>query len=311
MIAIPVAAPMKLPIFYAQDYDLNLGPHIFPSQKYRLTYQQLLESGHFTAEDFIRPQEATDEQLLLVHNKEYLRKVRTGDFTLQELMRLEIRFSTELAKACLLSAGGTIQACELALHRRMAVNLGGGFHHAHAAHGEGFCVLNDVAAGIACCLASGKIRSAMVLDCDVHQGNGTASIFRQESRVYTVSLHQENNYPIPKERSSLDIGLEDGAGDEEYLVQLESAMGKAFRLHSADLMVYVAGADPYVEDQLGGLHLSIAGLKKRDELVFNRAAARNCPVVVTLAGGYARNVTDTVSIHINTILAAKAQHEKL
>jgi len=171
--------------------------------------------------------------------------------------------------------------------------------------------LNDVAAGIACCLASGRIRSAMVLDCDVHQGNGTASIFRQERRVYTVSLHQENNYPIPKERSSLDIGLEDGAGDEEYLVQLETAKGKAFRLHSADLMVYVAGADPYVEDQLGGLHLSIAGLKKRDELVFSRAAAQNCPIVVTLAGGYARNVIDTVNIHINTILAAKAQFEKL
>lgn len=307
----PRPAPRRtIPIYYTPGYDLNLGNHVFPSQKYALIHQQLLGNGHFRPADFLAPPEATDNQLSLVHTLEYLRKVRTGDFTLQEILRLEISHSPELARACLLSAGGTIQACEMAKEQGMAVNLGGGFHHAYAGHGEGFCVLNDIAAGIACSLVTGHASVALVVDCDVHQGNGTASIFQSDPRVFTLSLHQENNYPFPKERSSLDVGLEDGTGDEKYLSYLSAALDEAFRRHRPDLMVYVAGADPYIYDQLGGLSLSMAGLRRRDEMVLARAAAEGCAAVVTLAGGYARSVDDTVSIHVNTILQAQRQFEK-
>jgi acetoin utilization deacetylase AcuC-like enzyme len=219
-------------------------------------------------------------------------------------------FSEELAHACLLSAGGTIEACRRACQERVAVNLGGGFHHAHADHGEGFCVLNDIAVGIASCLDEGRCHEVMVVDCDVHQGNGTAAIFRGNPRVFTVSLHQENNYPMPKAKSSLDVGIRDGAGDEEYLWHLDSALDAAFGRFQPELLIYVAGADPYEQDQLGGLSLTLDGLLRRDEIVLARSSAEGCATVITLAGGYARNVSDTVTIHVNTILAAQRQYEK-
>lgn len=299
-----------VPIFYTPDYHLHLGQHVFPSEKYALIHQQLLDGGCFAPGDFHSPDEATDEQLALVHTREYLHKVRTGDFTWEEILRLEISYSPELIRACLLSAGGTIRACEIARQFGVVVNLGGGFHHAYAGHGEGFCVLNDIAAGIAGSLKYGHAAAALVVDCDVHQGNGTASIFQSDPRVFTLSLHQENNYPIPKEQSDLDIGLEDGTRDDAYLEALQTGLDRAFSSRRPDLIVYVAGADPYEQDQLGGLSLTLDGLRRRDEIVLERAAAEACPIVVTLAGGYAHNVSDTVAIHINTIMTAQRQYER-
>jgi acetoin utilization deacetylase AcuC-like enzyme len=185
------------------------------------------------------------------------------------------------------------------------VNVGGGFHHAYPDHGEGFCVLNDFAIGIRRLQKDKAIERAMTVDCDVHQGNGTAAIFAGDSTVYTLSIHQVNNYPYPKPPSTLDINLRDGVKDAEYLEELEKGLDHALNKFQPDLIYYVAGADPYRDDQLGGLKLSIEGLERRDGLVFAKACAKNIPVAVTLAGGYARRVEDTIEIHTNTIRVAK------
>jgi acetoin utilization deacetylase AcuC-like enzyme len=208
-------------------------------------------------------------------------------------------------RAVWLCAGGSILAGRLALQDGAAVNVGGGFHHAYPDHGEGFCVLNDFAIGIRRLQKDKVIARAMTVDCDVHQGNGTAAIFSGDHTVFTLSIHQENNYPYPKPPSTLDINLHDGVEDAEYLDELEKGLDLALREFQPDLIYYVAGADPYRDDQLGGLKLSIEGLERRDRLVFEKARAKNVPVAVTLAGGYARRVEDTIQIHTNTIRVAK------
>jgi acetoin utilization deacetylase AcuC-like enzyme len=197
-------------------------------------------------------------------------------------------------------ANATIQACKEALKTGIGVHIGGGFHHAFPNHGEGFCILNDIAIGIRRCLKDKDIKKAMVIDCDLHQGNGTAVIFQNDPNVFTFSIHQEHNYPI-KEKSDLDIGLEDGVGDEEYVACLESRVPSLLKEFKPDLVLYLAGADPYKEDQLGGLALTIEGLRKRDELVIGEARKAKIPVATVFGGGYAREVKDTVTIHINTI----------
>jgi len=295
--------PFKL--VYHDGYDLNLGAHVFPSQKYRLVRERLLAGGIAAAEDFLAPAPAPDEDVLRVHTQDYVRRLKTGLLTHEEILRMEIPYSKELVEACWLAAGGSILAGQRALAGGWAANIGGGFHHAYPGHGEGFCVLHDVAIAIRRLQADGVIGTAMVVDTDVHQGNGTAAIFRDDATVFTLSIHQENNYPFEKPPSTMDINLEDGTGDDEYLAALDKGLREAFRRFRPQLIFYVAGADPYREDQLGGLALTMEGLARRDALVFEAARRHGVPVAITQAGGYARRVEDTVRIHVGTILAAR------
>jgi acetoin utilization deacetylase AcuC-like enzyme len=328
-----VALPFEL--VYSNDYYLPLGEHVFPAQKYRLAHKRLLETGVAAENDFLEPGPAPDEDILLVHTPEYIRKLKTGTLSLMEQMQMEVPYSPELVRAFWLSAGGSTLAARRALENRCCVNLGGGFHHAYPDHGEGFCVVHDVAVAIRRLQKDGAVKTAMVVDCDVHHGNGTAAIFppaapqkecvipserskssnpsgqqarcltAQPSEVFTISLHQFNNYPALKPPSCIDVHFADGVEDEAYLWWLDCALKHAFEQFTPDLLCYIAGADPYKEDQLGGLSLTIDGLKRRDLMVLSAARDRNIPVMVTYAGGYARKVEDTVSIHVNTVIAAK------
>ena len=294
--------PLKL--IYDERYDLNLGAHVFPSQKYRLVYERLLQEGIASQEDFLKPMPASDEDILRVHSQDYLYKLKTGSLTRAEVMRMEVPYSTELIEACWLAAGGSILSARRALEEGFSANLGGGFHHAYPDHGEGFCVIHDVAVAIRKMQADGAIERAMVVDTDVHQGNGTAAIFGGDETVFTMSIHQEHNYPYPKPPSTVDVNLPDGMGDADYLAILEKYLHRSFDEFSPQLLFYVAGADPYGEDQLGGLALTMEGLARRDALVMGYAQRNQVPTAVTLAGGYARKLDDTVSIHLNTIKAA-------
>ena len=295
--------PFKL--IYDERYDLHLGAHVFPSQKYRLIRERLLGEGLADESDFLTPQPASDEDVLRVHSQEYVRKLKTGSLSYAEILRLEVPYSQELIDACWLAAGGSILAARRALADGWASNISGGFHHAYPDHGEGFCVIHDVAIAIRKMQFEGTIERAMVVDTDVHHGNGTAAIFGGDGTVFTLSIHQENNYPYPKPPSSIDINLPDGVGDDDYLSILESHLHKAFDESSPQLLFYVGGADPYREDQLGGLALTTDGLARRDALVFDYARRHQVPVATTPAGGYARRVEDTVKIHVGTILAAR------
>jgi acetoin utilization deacetylase AcuC-like enzyme len=295
--------PFKL--IYHERYDLNLGTHVFPSQKFRMVRDKLLNDGIAEVDDLLRPEPASDTDILRVHTKDWVEKLKTGTLTPSEVMKLEVPYSPELVRAFWLAAGGTIAAGKSALRDGFACNLGGGFHHAYAGHGEGFCAIHDVAVAIRALQTRKEIDRAMVVDTDVHHGNGTAAIFGNDPSVFTLSIHQWNNYPGHKPHSSLDINLEDGVADEEYLNALLPAVKKSMESFHPDILFYVGGADPYREDQLGGLDLSMAGLQKRDTSVFEIARERNIPVVTTQAGGYARRIEDTVQIHVNTVLAAK------
>ena len=337
--------PFKL--VYSDAYFLPIGEHVFPAEKYRRIRDRLLAEGIAEANDFLEPEPANDQDILLVHKPEYVHKLKTGTLSPREEMELEVPFSPELVKAFWLAAGGSILAARQALTDGVGISIGGGFHHAFPDHGEGFCMIHDVAVAIRRLQRDDKIRTAMTVDCDVHQGNGTAAIFAgtrtasallpsagastldssslsssqrssalpgkirgaHAGEVFTISLHQHNNYPIWKPPSSIDVDLPDGIGDDDYLAWLDNALSSGLRQFEPDLMCYIAGADPYREDQLGGLALTIAGLKQRDELVFRVARARSIPVMVTFAGGYAKNVEDTVTIHCNTIVTAKEVFE--
>ncbi|MCS7315777.1 MAG: histone deacetylase [Bryobacterales bacterium] len=292
-------------LVYHPGYDLHLGDHIFPSEKYRMVQQRLLHERIAEPEDFVEPEPATDEDLLLVHHPDWIRRLKTGSLSFQELLRLEVPFSREMVRAVLLATGGSILAARLALEGSVAFNLSGGFHHAFPDHGEGFCAIHDVAVALRRLQRDGSIRRAMVVDCDVHQGNGTAYIFRDDPSVFTLSIHQYNNYPSPKPPSDIDIHLPDGVGDEEYLDLLRGAYLPALDKFRPELVAYIAGADPYEEDQLGGLCLTMEGLRRRDRLVLQAALEHNAAIFVTLAGGYAMRVEDTVTIHINTVKVAR------
>jgi acetoin utilization deacetylase AcuC-like enzyme len=323
--------PFKL--IYSDEYYLPIGAHVFPAEKYQRVHQRLIETEVAEAGDFVTPQPASDKDILLVHTPQYVQKLKTGTLSAQEELEMEIPYSPELVHAFWLAAGGSILAADHALKDRVAINIGGGFHHAFPDHGEGFCMIHDVAVAIRRMQQDGKITRAMTVDCDVHHGNGTAAIFpgtrirsaplpstaasvlapaapvsvrnSHAGDVFTISLHQENNYPPVKPPSSIDVDLPDGIGDHDYLAWLDNALSSGLRQFDPELLCYIAGADPYREDQLGGLSLSIEGLKRRDELVFRVARARDIPVMVTYAGGYARRVEDTVTIHCNTVIAAK------
>ena len=323
--------PFKL--IYSDHYYLPIGQHVFPAEKYRRIHDRLISMGVADPNDFLAPQPAADEDILLVHTPEYVKKLKTGTLSAREAMEMELPYSRDLVDAFWLAAGGSILAARQCMADKVCLNIGGGFHHAYPDHGEGFCMIHDVAVAIRRLQKDGMIRTAMTVDCDVHHGNGTAAIFagtKTESAplpsvpastggktgagkmrgthagdVFTISLHQHNNYPAYKPPSSIDVDLPDGVGDDDYLAWLDNALSSGLRQFEPDLICYIAGADPYKEDQLGGLSLTIEGLKKRDELVFRVARARDIPVMVTYAGGYARKVEDTVTIHSNTIIAAK------
>jgi acetoin utilization deacetylase AcuC-like enzyme len=322
--------PFKL--VYSEKYFLPIGEHIFRADKFRLIRERLLQQGVAEDADFVVPQTATEADVLLVHSPLYVKKLMEGSLSAREELEMEIPYSPQVVDAFMLHTGGSILAAEHALEDSVCINMGGGFHHAFPEHGEGFCMINDFAVAIRALQKRGKILRAMTVDCDVHQGNGTAVIFgsprpkpntlpsgpaatsgaRQRTTmtegssndVFTISLHQENNYPFIKPPSSIDVNLPDGCGDAEYLAWLDNALSSGLRQFEPQLICYVAGADPYMDDQLGGLSLSIAGLKQRDELVFRVARARDIPVMVTYAGGYANHIEDTVTIHSNTVVAA-------
>jgi len=294
--------PFKL--IYHEDYDLNLGGHVFPSQKYRMVRERLLAEKFAEPVDFIQPQPATDEDLLLVHEPGWITRLREAALSGAELAMLEIPYSKKMVDAFLLAAGGSILAARYALRDGVACNIGGGFHHAYPGHGEGFCAIHDVAVAIRRMQMDGLVQRAMVVDTDVHHGNGTAAIFADDPSVFTLSIHQYHNYPQFKPPSDVDIHLENGVGDNEYCERLEAACKQAMDEFRPQLVMYVAGADPYRDDQLGGLALSIEGLKARDRLVFDLAREHQAPIATTFAGGYARDVEDTVTIHGNTVKAA-------
>jgi acetoin utilization deacetylase AcuC-like enzyme len=295
--------PFKL--VYHKGYDLNLGQHVFPSQKFHLIAEMLLRERIADKGDFVTPIAATDEDILRVHTAGWVRKLKTGTLTASEEMRLEVPYSPELVEAFWLAAGGSILAAQSALRDGFGCNLGGGFHHAYPDHGEGFCAIHDVAVAIRRIQFDGLIRKALVVDTDVHHGNGTAAIFRDDASVFTLSIHQENNYPAHKPSSTVDLHMWDRADDEEYLGALFPAVQSALDEFRPDIVFYVGGADPYCEDQLGGLSLTKQGLMLRDRKVFEESRKRGIPVATTLAGGYARRVEDTVRIHVNTVLAAR------
>jgi acetoin utilization deacetylase AcuC-like enzyme len=290
---------------YHERYDLNLGEHVFPAQKYRLIRQRLMETGAAAESDFLTPEQARDEDMLRVHDADWIRRLKTGTLSYHDILRLEIPYSGPMIEGFWWAAGGTILAARKALEERIGFNIGGGFHHAFPGHGEGFCAVNDIAVAIRRLQHEGAVQRAMVVDCDVHHGNGTAAIFAQDPTVFTLSIHQFNNYPEEKPPSDVDINLEDGARDGEYLDKLGMALEPAFQQHRPQLLIYVAGADPYQYDQLGGLNLTMDGLMRRDRLVLETALRHEVPVAVVLAGGYASEVFDTVTIHTNTARVAR------
>jgi len=282
----------------------------FPSQKFRLIAEELVSSGIADTSDFLTPQPASDEDLLRVHTSSWVNKLKTGTLTAGEIMKLEVPYSPELAEAVWLAAGGTILAAQNALRDGFGSNLSGGFHHAYANHGEGFCAIHDVAVAVRRLQSDGDIKNAMIVDTDVHHGNGTAAIFADDSSVFTISIHQVNNYPADKPPSTVDLNMRDGAGDDEYLAALIPTVERCLDKFKPDMIFYIGGADPYSEDQLGGLLLTKAGLKRRDREVFEAARSRAIPVATALAGGYARRVEDTVAIHLNTVVAAREVADK-
>ncbi len=291
----------ELPIIYHEAYEVDIGPHVFPTLKYRLVRDRLLAEGTITEASFIRPEPASDDVVALVHTPEYLEKITSGTLSIPEQLVLEVPYSFDLRDAMWLCAGGAVLAARLALERGLAFHLGGGFHHAFPDHGEGFCLINDVAIAIRALRREGEIERAAVIDLDVHHGNGTAAIFAREPEVFTFSMHQQHNYPAWKPPSDLDLGLENGTDDAQYLAALEHHLPRILESHRPDLAFYLAGADPYEQDQLGGLRLTLDGLRRRDAMVLERLREAGVPTVVTLAGGYAMRQEDTVEIHCNTV----------
>ena len=292
-------------VVYSPRYHIDIGAHVFPTRKYQLVHARLLETGVIQPRDVIEPAPAPWEDLALVHTREYLAKMRDGTMTDADIAQLELPWSPEMVDGFRTMVGGTIDAARRALASRAIVaHIGGGLHHAFANHGEGFCPFNDVAVAIRV-LQRERVERAAVIDLDVHHGNGTAFIFEADSRVCTFSMHQQHNYPMWKPRGSLDIGLADGTGDAEYLQALEHALPKVMA-SNPECLFYLAGADPYEHDQLGGLRLTREGLRARDRLVLEQARTSGLPLAIVLAGGYARNVDDTVAIHAATIAEASS-----
>ncbi len=283
---------------YSDRYRINIGAHVFPTEKYAMVKERLLADGQAAPEDFVEPPEPNIDDIRLVHTREYVDDMLNLRWS-QRTVRSELPLTWEIIQGFFLFGAGTIAACRIALEEMVCMHIGGGFHHAFADHGEGFCYVNDIAVGIRKMQQEKRIERAAVIDCDLHQGNGTARIFQDDSSVFTFSIHQEHLYPI-KEQSDLDIGLDDETGDDEYLRRLEEAVPEILDGHKPNLVVYVAGADPYRYDQLGTLRLTKRGLALRDRLVVEGCFRRGIPLAVVTAGGYALDTKDTGEIHYNT-----------
>jgi len=303
-------------IVYSARYQIDIGLHVFPTEKYRRVHDRLIETGVCGASDVVEPEPASWDDLALVHTPDYLAKLRSGAMAIEDIAQLELPWSPEVVEGFRLMVGGTIAAASIATTHRespltnpakpqapspkpLGIHLGGGLHHAFPNHGEGFCPFNDVAVAVRVLQRRGLERVAIV-DLDVHHGNGTAFIFESDPRVFTFSMHQQHNYPMWKPRGSLDIGLADGTHDATYLAALEGALPEVMA-HRPECVFYLAGADPYEDDQLGGLRLSKDGLRARDRLVVDAVRRVSAPLVVVLAGGYARRIEDTVAIHTATV----------
>ncbi|HEY9283594.1 MAG TPA: histone deacetylase, partial [Pyrinomonadaceae bacterium] len=292
-------------VFYTPRYYADIGEgHVFPIRKFELVCQRLLGEGTLRREEIVEPQPAAVADVLLVHTEDYVTRLRAGALTPREIRRLGLPWSKALVRRSFLATAGTIGAARAALARGVGSNLAGGTHHAFPDHGEGFCVLNDVAVAIRVLRRDGLIGRAAVVDLDVHQGNGTATIFADDPSVFTFSMHGAKNYPLFKARSTLDVELADGTGDGEYLRALAEHLPRVFA-GRPDIVFYLGGADPYAGDKLGRLSLSIAGLGERDEAVLGECRARGVPVATVMSGGYAADSNDTVEIHCNTIRAAR------
>jgi acetoin utilization deacetylase AcuC-like enzyme len=321
-----------LNVVYSARYRIDIGPHVFPTEKYQRVHARLLETGVIRPADVVEPEAATWDELALVHSADYLEKMRQGTLSHEDVAQLELPWSEAMVDGFRLMTGGTVLAARIACGSdaensksevrsagstgtasnieprtcrfRVAAHIGGGLHHAFPSHGEGFCPFNDVAVAVRVLQVRGLERIAIV-DLDVHHGNGTAFIFESDPRVYTFSMHQQHNYPMWKPRGTRDIGLPDGAQDATFLGELERAL-PAVIAHQPQCVFYLAGADPYEDDQLGGLRLTRDGLRRRDRAVIDAVRRAKVPLVAVLAGGYARRVEDTVAIHAATIEEAAA-----
>ncbi len=290
---------------YSDEYWMvDLGRHVFPVRKYRLIFERLIAQG-VGKEAFLAPAPAAEEDILRVHQARYVRRLLSGELTKAEIQALELPYLPDMTRFVWLHMGGTVLAAEAALRDGLAVHIGGGFHHAFADHGEGFCALNDMPIALEKLRAEGRIARPLIVDLDVHQGNGTASIYAGRKDVFTYSLHQMDIYPAEKPPSSLDTGLWSGDGDEKYLAALRADYPRILDEFKPDFLFYLAGVDPLAGDKLGGLTCTPAGLAERDRLVLEEARGRNIPVAVVLGGGYGRDLEDTVQAHLNTIQAAR------
>jgi len=300
-----------LKIFSTDSFTINLPvKHSLPIEKYALLRQRIKEARLIDPEDIHVPEPATDEQILRVHDRGYFERVVHGELTDKELRRIGFPWSPMMIERSKRSCGATIQACRAALEDGISSTLAGGGHHAFPDMGEGFCVFNDCAIAARAMQAEGLANRIVVIDCDVHQGNGTAAIFKGDPTVFTFSIHGQNNFPFNKEQSDLDIGLEDDTSDDDYLSALESGLKMALENAQADLTIYIAGADPYVDDRYSRLSLSKAGLAERDKMIFQFCRERELPIAITMGGGYARTIQDTVDIYYQTIrLAVNSQRQ--
>ena len=296
-------------VFYSPRYYADIGQgHIFPIRKFELVRDRLLAESTLHPDELVEPSPATLEQVRLVHTDDYIARLCSGTLTAKELRRLGLPWSESLVRRSFYAAGGTIAAAHVAIDEGYGSNLAGGTHHSFADRGEGFCVLNDVAIAIRVLRNEGLIRRAAIVDCDVHQGNGTATIFTDDADTFTFSIHGANNYPLFKAQSTLDVELPDGTADDEYLACLMNHLPTVFAF-DPEIVFYLAGADPFAGDKLGKLALSIDGLRERDLCVLRDCYEREVPLVTVMSGGYGKDINNTIEIHCNTIRAVKEVFE--
>ena len=295
-----------LKIYYTDTFAIPLPEnHSFPVAKYALLRERIIAARIVAPDDLRIPEPAGDEDILRVHDPEYWRRLQNGELTDKEIRRVGLPWSPEIVIRTRHSAGATLAACRAALQDGVAVNLGGGTHHAFSDWGQGFCWLNDTVIAARAMQAENRTRNILIIDCDVHQGNGTANILKNDPSIFTFSIHGKNNFPFHKENSDLDIALDDGSGDEKYLDALAAGLSRSLEAMQADLVIYLAGADPYEDDRYGRLSLTKEGLAARDRLVFQYCRKACLPLAVTMAGGYGRNIADTVDIHFETVATAR------
>jgi acetoin utilization deacetylase AcuC-like enzyme len=292
-------------VFYSDLFSFPLPEdHRFPARKFRLLREAIVAADVVPLRHLVVPTPVTDEQLLLAHSADYLRRVTNGELTALEMRRIGLPWSPQLVTRVRRACGGTLAACRAALEDGLAVNLAGGFHHAFRDYGQGYCLFNDIVIAARELRLEERLGKMVVLDCDVHQGNGTADLARGDDSLFTFSIHNVDNFPLRKVPGDLDVGLPDGTGDADYLAALEPAVHQALHAAQADLALYLAGADPYERDLLGRMALTREGLAARDRLVLELCRRAGLPVAVVMGGGYARDAEDTVDIHLQTVRIA-------